>query len=243
MKKIMISMVFVLCAMAISAQGEGSRGFDGGKFFSTEKPDRGITFGIRGGLNSAGLDMKGEDNDLAEETGFGYNAGINVDIPIIKSLYLQSGLFWTVKNAKIKRTDGWKDEYKMNPGFIEIPVLLSYRYDISDKAQLQFNIGPYFAYGVAGKNKSKSGDNDNLFSETKYVDAYGDNREWPKALNPFDGGIKIGTGITFNKFFLGISYEKGFTNIAHIESYSFCDIWDISSVKTRNFSINIGYDF
>ena len=40
MKKIMISMVFVLCAMAISAQGEGSRGFDGGKFFSTEKPDK-----------------------------------------------------------------------------------------------------------------------------------------------------------------------------------------------------------
>ena len=37
--------------------------------------------------------------------------------------------------------------------YLEIPVLASYRYNFSDAAQLQINVGPYFAYGVGGKIK------------------------------------------------------------------------------------------
>lgn len=242
MKKILLLAALALGTLAVSAQSVGGgRSSGGNSFFSTEKADHGVTFGIRGGLNVAGLSteaVKGEKNYLSSKSGIGYNAGVNIDIPIVKSMYIQTGLYWTVKTAKMENS--YRSEYhtyKFNPSFIEIPLLASYRYDLSNNIQLQVNLGPYFAYGVAGKFKYGD-DNETLFNDTKDR-----NYKYPKYLNPFDIGIKIGTGITINRFFVGISYEKGLNNIAHKERYSFADNWDLQSIKTHNFSVNVGYDF
>lgn len=246
MKKILLLAALALGALAVSAQSVGGgRSSGGNSFFSTEKADHGVTFGIRGGLNVAGLSTKAEKGEIVTCTGkngIGYNAGLNVDIPIVRSMYIQTGLYWTVKTAKMETSEG-RNEYntsKFNPSFIEIPLLASYRYNLSNKIQLQVNLGPYFAYGVAGKD---DGD-DNLFKDTKDT-----NYRYPKYLKPFDAGIKVGTGITINRFFVGISYEKGFSNLAYKEAGSssrdgsFAYEFNIQSIKTHNFSVNVGYDF
>ena len=53
MKKIIIAAVCAFCALTASAQRASS---SSSSFFSTEKVDGGVQFGIRAGLNVAGMD-------------------------------------------------------------------------------------------------------------------------------------------------------------------------------------------
>ena len=257
MKKFLFLSVIALGAMAVTAQNVGGRSsYSGSSFFSTEKTDRGITFGIRGGLNVAGLSnefIKGYGEDYSFKNAIGFNAGINIDIPVVKSFYVQTGVYFTSKNAKIE--EFWYDKaygvsnYKLNPMYVEIPLLASYRYNFNDKAQLQVNLGPYFAYGVAGESKYE-GKKANLFTNTsENLEKYIDKNE--KLLKPFDAGISVGLGFTLSHFFVGVKYEKGFTNICNAKgwyhnsgtNFKAVDIEGLKSIKTHNFSVNVGYDF
>ncbi len=258
MKTILLLAALVLGTLAVSAQSVGGgRSSSGKSFFSTEKADKGVTIGIRGGIGTGGMSTRfdtGKGENYSFKTGFGYNAGINLDIPIVKSAYIQTGLFFTCKSVKFEETCSDKNiEHQLSPMFIEIPLLASYRYDFNEKTQMQVNIGPYFAYGIAGKLKRDLGYN--LFTETKHYEGFADPGGHPdyenvKLLNPFDAGISIGLGATFNKFFIGLRYEIGLKNICEPSGWNknkavhqTLDIDGLKDIKTRNFSFNIGYDF
>lgn len=215
MKKIFITMAVAVMALTASAQRASS---SSSSFFSTEKADLPVTFGIRGGLNVSSMSLK-EDGDLKSRAGF--NAGMSVDFPILESFYLQSGLYYTVKGYKQEDGD-WEE--KVNIGYLEIPILASYRYNFSDAAQWQFNFGPYFAVGLNGNDKEKDGRRE---YEKKWYD-YDDTKR-------FDMGLQIGTGIVLAKhYYVGVAYEFGLlSQVKDSDGY-----W-----KNRNFMVNVGYQF
>lgn len=189
----------VACALlSLAAQAQAS-------FFSTEKSDKPVTFGVRVGGNLSTLTGDVED----AKSRFGFNAGMSVDVPFLKSLYLETGLYATQKGCK------FGDE-KVNPLYIEVPVLASYRYDFSNDVQLRVNAGPYVAYGISGK----SGD------EKYFSGDYANKR--------FDMGLQVGTGVTVSKFYVGCAYEFGLTKVNKEGD---------GSVKNGNFMFNIGYNF
>ena len=95
--------------------------------------------------------------------------------------------------------------------------------------QLQFNVGPYFAYGIAGKYK-ESDSFDGLKSEEE-SDYFGDDDDQHGGKR-FDVGLQVGTGVTIKKFFVGCAYEFGFAKA----------IKD-SKAKNTNFMVNVGYNF
>lgn len=219
MKKLLLTItVFAACTLTASAQRARS---SSSSFFSTEKADEPITFGIRAGLNLAYLKAKDGKTSYTGDTRTSFNAGISVDIPLLQSIYLQSGLYYTSKGTKDKGDD-WKETFSAN--FIEVPVLASYRYDFGDAAQLQINVGPYFAYGIGGKFKEEEG------SKEYSSDFFDDD------TNKFDMGLQVGGGVTISRhYYIGAAFEWGFINL-----------WkdsDNESIKTRNFMINIGYTF
>ena len=215
MKKIFITMAVAVMALTASAQRASS---SSSSFFSTEKANLPVTFGIRGGLNVSSMSLK-EDGDLKSRAGF--NAGMSVDFPILESFYLQSGLYYTVKGYKQEDGD-WEE--KVNIGYLEIPILASYRYNFSDAAQWQFNFGPYFAVGLNGNDKEKDGRRE---YEKKWYD-YDDTKR-------FDMGLQIGTGIVLAKhYYVGVAYEFGLlSQVKDSDGY-----W-----KNRNFMVNVGYQF
>jgi len=213
MKKILLTMVCAVCALTASAQRASS---SSSTFFSTEKSDQPITFGVRAGVNFSNF----TGGEGSTDSRVGFNVGVNVDIPLMQSLYLQTGLYATQKGAKAEG-DGWEE--KVNPLYLQIPVLASYRYNISDATQLQVNFGPYFAYGISGKYKSEDGECD-FFGDDE--DQFGGKR--------FDAGLQVGAGITLSKFYLGCAYEFGLTKVFDTED---------SKSKNSNFMINVGYNF
>ena len=231
MKKTILTLVCAIAALSVSAQRASS---SSSSFFSTEKSDEKVTFGVRGGVNFSNLSIEGEGWD--SHTGF--HAGVNVDIPLLQSLYLATGLYYTVKGFSGEETEGghsgeYKVEQKSSANYLEIPVLASYRYNFSDNAQLQVNVGPYFAYGIGGKIKIK--ETDGVYSSGQLitneieeeVDYFNDED------NKFDVGLQIGAGVTFAKhIYLGLAYEFGFINV--VPDYK---------TKNSNFMISLGYQF
>lgn len=181
MKKLMLLAVAAITALSMSAQS-----FE--DFFSSEKSNEKVTFGLRVGLNINGMRNNIHDNDISKIFGdmpyildvhkkAGLNFGVSVDIPIIKSLWINTGVYYSASGAKFTfRQDNSKvvegiflDDYSANVTMhnVRIPIMASYRYTINNKYQIQVNLGPYFAYGIGGKayirndvEKEKLGDID-----------------------------------------------------------------------------------
>jgi len=217
MKKLFLIAVCAFSALTMSAQRASS---SSSSFFSTEKSSESVRFGIRAGLNFA--TMTGDDLDVDSRTSF--HVGVIADIPLLQSLYIQSGLYLTDKGFKIE-DDG--DEFSVKPMYLEIPVLASYRYNFSDATQLQFNVGPYFAFGVGGKAKYKED------GEEYEEDFFGDDEDQFGGKR-FDCGLQVGLGLTFAKhIYVGGAYEFGFTKVTD----------GSAKPKNSNWMVSVGYTF
>ena len=218
MKKILLVLMCAVCTLTASAQYAS----DGGSFFSAEKSDQPVTFGIRGGVNFAKQTASSNGYNFSAKNNVGFNVGVCVDIPMMESLYLQSGLYYTVKGYKLEE-DG--ETEKATPAYLEIPILASYRYNLGSSTQLQVNFGPYLAYGIGGKYKWE------YEGESEDMDYFDDENDTKR----FDAGLAFGAGVTFGHIFVGINYDLGLTNIIKDG--------DDGSLKNRCLSINVGYNF
>ncbi len=116
-------------------------GLQAQSLWDRSKPDRRFNFGVRAGLDFASTDM-----ERATSTRTGFHAGAIVDYNIVKSLSVESGVSYVRK--------GFKSEFgKGDAGYIQVPLLLSYRLETPNKVHFHFNVGGYFACGVSGKVK------------------------------------------------------------------------------------------
>lgn len=214
MKKLFLVVACAFVATASFAQRASSATTS---FFSSERSDQPITIGIRAGVNFANASYEVGSYSLTPNSRTSFNVGLSVDFPILESFYIQSGLYYTQKGCEMKE-NGIKIE--ASPAYVEVPVLASYRYNMSESTQLQLNVGPYFAYGIGGKLKDGN-------DEYDYFDE-------DASTNKFDCGIQVGAGVTFGKVYLGCAYQFGMAN-----GFDSSDI----TAKNKNFMINLGYNF
>lgn len=192
-----------------------------------------IAYGVRAGLNISNIGGEygsGLDLDLNSRVGFQF--GGVVDIPITNGFYVQPGLLFTTRGAK-EEIGGYKDKYR--PMYLQIPVLGSFRADVSQSVNVQVNVGPHFAFGLGGKEVYDDGET------TEKIPFFGkstDNEDHFGAKR-FDFGLTFGAGVTIKEhYYVGIAYDLGLVNMA-IE-----DEWGKDAkFHNRNFSIQIGYNF
>lgn len=241
MKKFLFMAVLAMETLVVSAQNSGNSPV----FFSTEKADRGVTFGIRAGLNFTHVSAEANHREYQISSRTAFHVGVVADIPIVKRLYVQSGLYLQSKGARYEHIiyNGYSKggyEIKGSPLYLQIPVLLSYRCDFGDVVQLQVNFGPYFAYGVGGKCKIETWDEYN--TDRYSYDFFGDDLEDIK-FNRFDCGLQVGAGFTFAKhYYVGFAYEFGLTNSIEVSREYRDQLRDLS-VKNSNWILGIGYNF
>jgi hypothetical protein len=182
MKKYLL--IAVCAVMALSASAQRARSSSTSTFFSSERSDAPITFGITTGLNIANMTFDQDGLSISPDSRTAFNIGLTVDIPLLESIYIKSGLFYTGKGCKFE--DKYSDVV-YSPAYLEIPILASYRYDFSEAAQMQLNFGPYLAYGIGGKAKDDDDEEDFFGSDSD--------------TNRFDAGLQIGAGITVNQHY------------------------------------------
>ena len=236
MKKFLFLAIAAMSVMSLSAQKFSD-------YFSTEKSNNKIVYGVRFGLNVMGM-RNNVTNDIVV-SGFGnlpykldihrragITLGVNVDIPILKSLWINTGLYYVATGARLnfkqdftKLYEGFLPEYTANVTMhnLRIPVQASYRYNINNDYQVQVNLGPYFAYGIGGKvsvkndvDRSSLGSFDltgnpnfNIAQDDPSISEDIANRDEVKILGP--GSINPNNSNYINPFDVGIAFGAGVT--------------------------------
>jgi hypothetical protein len=141
-----------------------------------------VNTGFSASSNLASIANYGYANEKPSYSSeLGFTVGLLLDIRLYKNFYLQTGInyinarvknsfessFWyqyynlgttlgvdqSLTNTYVEGTayDKFTEKYEMN--YLEIPLLFSYRFKISEKLNWQINIGPYVGYGFSGECK------------------------------------------------------------------------------------------
>ena len=152
------------------------------------------------------------------------NFGVTIDFEKSEKFAFRPGIYYSMKGFKA-------DEVmpKVNLNYLEMPLLAVFKIGLTENSKLEFQIGPYLAYGICGKYKyetSVTPKNNRFESEyTTYKSFSGED-----SYKRFDLGINSGLGVSYKNYYLGASYELGTTYIMN-KSPNHC------------LSINVGYTF
>lgn len=224
MKKIFMLLTILIGSLAASLPGNAQS-----PYWDSTKSTEGITLTGMLGLNLSQFTHVKRWNGIKA----GVNVGVMAEKPIINSLSIKAGLFYTMKGTVGNNDGGFGGNLKttFSPQYIEIPVLASYRSSLNEDIRLQFDFGPYFAFGVAGKDKKKYSGSSIANDSNTEIDLFGgDNPQ----LKRFDLGLRFGPEVVWKKkFSAGLAYEVSIINISKMGG----------KVGNGNFMINLGYSF
>jgi hypothetical protein len=110
--------------------------------------------------------------------GIGFQAGVRGEYNFSDNFYLGSAFMLAQK--------GMKDQAA---GYLEIPINVGYRYNVSDSFAMFGEVGPYLGVGIYGKNG--------------YFDV----------AKRFDMGVGVAIGAEISKFQIRAGYEYGITKV------------------------------
>lgn len=217
MKKI-VNIVIVICLMSVSLQS-----------FSQ------IQFGVKGGLNLAGMTVKGDQTNLMSDQSskLGFHLGATADFQITKEFFIQPAVLFSTKGEKYKVSLVDVD-ITTNINYIEIPINALYKMKMG-KFDLFGFAGPYFGYAISGKVKASEavlGDN----GDSKEQDLHIGTDKAKDDIKPIDFGLNIGAGIEMNNITFDIQYGLGFSNISVVTDGG-------NSAKNHVLGLSVGYKF
>lgn len=191
-----------------------------------------VELGVKGGMNISNFSGDVQNTDAK----IGFNVGVTLDYAFTNELYLLTGLEFTTKGAKTNVSES-EYEYQngygyehievikgtFNPMYLQIPIHIGYKLDVTENTKLVFRAGPYIAYGVGGKVSAKQA------NEKESIGIFRTG-----LMKNFDFGLGLGVGAEFGKIGVNLGYDFGIINT-----------WDVNegSVRNGNFAISLGYKF
>lgn len=191
------------------------------------------TFGVRAGVNFTNLngeDGAGNDHDFKMKPGF--HVGVNAEINLADEFYLQPGVLFSTKGAKLDVAG----DPKFNLSYIEVPVNFLYKPEVGT-GKLLLGVGPYVAYGIGGKAKSDGGDADIKFKNDLGAEEMADDNIYYKGLD-LGGNLLFGYEFA-QKFSVQLNAQLGLVNIDPKVMGEKPD----SKTKNTGFGVSVGYRF
>lgn len=202
---------------------------------------------LKGGVNFANVsyNSKGEVDDANLLTSF--HVGIMGDIPIIKVLALQPGLFFTGKGSKLQSGSSSDVNYykaTTNPLYIELPVNAVLKLPLPNESNFFVGAGPYIAMGVGGKRKIEGKTLGLAFSNNEKIEYSNDDPTTFKTeegaglgvMRRFDYGFNGTAGFQLKNAMIALNYGYGLAKLQSGTNSS-----DDNENKHRVLSISIGF--
>lgn len=184
-----------------------------------------VSLGIKGGVNMSNLVYDDEVDDKNPKIGF--NIGLAADVDFTSNVALQTGLFFNTKGFK-SVNDAIEAEYTENLMYLQLPLHLAYKVDVTPGTRVVFHAGPYAAYGVGGSRKAKVGNLSGTWDVDKiFGDAAGQ-------YKPFDAGLGLGVGAEMGVFLIDLGWDMGLVNISNRDN---------GNTKNQNAYLSVGYRF
>jgi len=155
MKKIFFAVTFIITALVSNAQ---------------------VSFDVRAGANVSGIENSNT------QMKWGLKVGAGIEYSFTEAFSVRPMVYYTSKGStEGKNNLGFSPDKIMPLDYIQLPVLASYRFKITDSFSLSVNAGPYAAYLINKKNTE---------ADLKY--------------NKFDAGINSGIDFVFQRFVVGV---------------------------------------
>lgn len=193
-----------------------------------------LNFGPEVGINL--------NNFLTNQSGYhsefktGLKAGINVNLPIGKSSFINTGLFYMQRGQEGSYTaDGqsYKEYYSM--GYGVLPFMYAYRLRLNSgrAGSIYLSAGPYIGYGFHGRVKEYLVNTDGNLSELS-----NDKTSWGYDINqlkPLDFGLSAGIRyeLPFG-LYTKAQYSYGLSNISTNENMD---------IRHHSLQLSIGLNF
>lgn len=159
----------------------------------------------------------------ANDAKAGLNVGFALGTRLADSapLYFETGLYYTEKGGK-STYGGSKFTYGLD--YLELPLLLKYKYQASRDVSIEPFLGGYVGVGVAGKIKD--------FGTRQAYNSFGD--DYAENFSRFDGGLRLGCGLSFQMLYIEASYDLGLANVGNDE---------FDDTRTGAFMLTAGVNF
>ena len=176
------------------------------------------SFSVKGGLNMSNY----YGDDLTDTNmKLGFHIGVGADLGLSPNLALQTGLFYSAKGAKFSdKEEGDLIDANITANYLQLPLHLAYKIDVTPGTKVVLHAGPYVAYGIGGKMKAGTLTID-TFDETV-------------GFKPLDVGAGLGVGAEFGMFLVDIGWDMGLINISRGKS---------GNIKTQNAYLSLGVKF
>lgn len=193
-----------------------------------------VRFTLEGGLNLSNSSW--DAGSLDKKNRVGFQIGMMVEYPVTDVFYLQSGLSYTRKGARVEgfREEGNGDrnrEITMNQMYLQVPVYVAGKIEVAPGVKIVLNAGPYFAQGIAGTSKVPGKVtfwNEHYIASGEFSTFGGHN-----SLKRFDFGLGAGVGVEFASVVVTLRTEMGLIDIGK----------DNLNYKNRNVALTLGYKF
>ena len=224
-------------------------------FIDSSAPSQLVGIGLRRGINksSTGINYHNIFSDLeigtkSWETGF--DAGAVVNLNLREFFTIQPGFFFQNKSFDsmlvMSVPSSTSFACRMTHSryyYFSIPVMMSFRFNLSNNLKLLTEVGPYFSFGMGGDTDFKeyaSIDQTGNISQQFTVDYFGDSNMKYVQMKKYDWGFKMGVGLMlWNRYSFGIYYNAGCRNIANDnDAYM-----HRASAKNKQWTFTLGYDF
>ena len=118
-------------------------------------------------------------NGSSAKSGLDIGAVVGLQLGYRSPIFFETGLSYIEKGGD-GRYQGDKFSYSLN--YLEVPMVLKYKYDVDRSFSIQPFLGGFMSVGVGGKIKD--------FGMRQAFSSFDDD-----AFKRFDGGIRVGCGI------------------------------------------------
>lgn len=226
MKKLLLTFSFTVAAFVAFAQNYGYS-------------DNTITFGLTGGTNLAFLQVKSvHRQEVYTNSENPFSLGLNADFKFNDYFSIRPGVFYAGKGGTMNaiysdlhgNNTSVTDEYKLH--YLEVPLDFIGHVPVGDGANIFLGAGPYFAWGLNGKNNQTLYINDPVI----YNVSYGKNGDFKS----IDFGATTVFGFHGAKgWAISGNIDWGFTNILQNNNSAY----DATQFKTITFYLSIGQSF
>ena len=200
-----------------------------------------VSWNVKAGMNVSRITNFG---DLGLKPG--YQFGVGMDYFFTDHWGIQPSLMIISKGYKDKGDyyAGYIEEYgyympnafynhTINRIYVEMPIMLAYRFNVSHTVKLVLNGGGYVSYGIGGKEKF----NVTLFEDGSTEKTNGSS--FSERTHKFDFGLGAGTALEYkNRYTVSLFGEWGLKN-------TYKPVYPQSTIKESNqtYGLNIGYKF
>jgi len=192
-----------------------------------QKPKIGIT----AGLNVSNENTSG-DVSLSTDYKAGFQAGVVADFGITEKFSIMPELLFSQRGAKYKMSiAGNSVSASETLNYLQLPINAAYKFDVGMGSKIFVFAGPYFGYGLSGKDKLETtinGEKDSSSTNVKFGSKQDDD------LKAFDIGLNVGVGYLYEKIFFKLQFNPGLMNLSNVSG---------TSGRNTNFAVTVGYFF